>query len=527
MGEPDGPSIGGLSGSGADFMVNSSVKDFVFDLHDATRRARMADEVRRLYVVEFRELCDKYFDKAAWPDADAVSSQCIGDDGKTPDALFLAVYREMTYRHLFAVTKPSVEDRIAVWTIYTDLFDRLIAADDVETLLVPEWTFDILHEFVYQFQSFCQYRTQVSSREPAELEALAAAPTAWAAPSVYRYLERLVRCGAVRKSAGKAAAPSELHHQAGYFALCALARLDVLVGDYGGAVAAVAAGDIDLADEGEPFARVLTCRLNLFYHHGFALLMLRRPRDAAAAFAAALSHVARLDKAGVLGSIPGGDQAKKMSDRMLALLSIAIVLAPAQRRRLDDGTLGSLREKYGDKLALMERGDLATFDEMLTFACPKFIVPSVPDFGKPVNSSFEAFRLQTRLFNEEVAQHKNVSRIRSYLKLYTSIDLEKLAKFNDMTADEFRTELVAIKHKSNNGGAAAATVGGAGAGPEDADAPATVASLDVHYYVEGDMIHIDEPEKEQRHEAYFIGQIAKIGDVVADIERLPAKAVKP
>ena len=72
-----------------------------------------------------------------------------------------------------------------------------------------------------------------------------------------------MRCGAVRKSAGKAAAPSELHHQAGYFALCALARLDVLVGDYGGAVAAVAAGDIDLADEGEPFARVLTCRLNL------------------------------------------------------------------------------------------------------------------------------------------------------------------------------------------------------------------------------------------------------------------------
>ena len=70
--------------------------------------------------------------QAAWPDADAVSSQCIGDDGKTPDALFLAVYREMTYRHLFAVTKPSVEDRIAVWTIYTDLFDRLIAADDVE-----------------------------------------------------------------------------------------------------------------------------------------------------------------------------------------------------------------------------------------------------------------------------------------------------------------------------------------------------------------------------------------------------------
>ena len=147
-----------------DFMVNDSVKDFVFDLHQATRCAQSAEEVRGLYRVSYREICDKYFDKAAWPDAKAIASQCLGDDGRTPDELFLAIYREMTYRHLFAVTKPSVDDRVDVWRAYLDLFDKILAADDTRTLLTPEWIFDILHEFVYQFQSFCQFRTQARAR---------------------------------------------------------------------------------------------------------------------------------------------------------------------------------------------------------------------------------------------------------------------------------------------------------------------------------------------------------------------------
>merc|ERR1712032_1326800 len=29
--------------------------------------------------------------------------------------------------------------------------------------ILPEWAFDILHEFVYQFQGFCQFRTQTAA----------------------------------------------------------------------------------------------------------------------------------------------------------------------------------------------------------------------------------------------------------------------------------------------------------------------------------------------------------------------------
>ena len=65
---------------------------------------------------------------------------------------------------------------------------------------------------------------------------------------------------------------------------------------------------------------------------------------------------------------------------------------------------------------------------------------------------------------------------------------------------------MAIKHKMR-----AASSGG--------DA-ATVRTLDVHYYVQGEMIHIDEPEKEARHEQYFIGQINKCHDVTASVAKL-------
>ena len=189
---------------------------------------------------------------------------------------------------------------------------------------------------------------QVSSRDPDELAALEAAPDCWAAATCTGTSRSLAACGRVREAAArrkgasasvdealKAGAPSELHYLAGYFAVCALSRLECLLGDYSGAVDAVSM--IDLADEAEPFSRVLTCRLNLFYHCGCARLLMRKPRDAAQTFAAALAHVARLDKAGALLTLAGGDQAKKMQDRMLALLAIspfaAAMLAAASTRR--------------------------------------------------------------------------------------------------------------------------------------------------------------------------------------------------
>ena len=68
---------------------------------------------------------------------------------------------------------------------------------------------------------------------------------------------------------------------------------------------------------------------------------------------------------------------------------------------------------------------------MLAYASPKHIVPSIPDYNQPLNASKDAFHQQLRLFNGEVAFHARVAELRSYLKLYSSIGIEKLAGFHD------------------------------------------------------------------------------------------------
>ena len=51
---------------------------------------------------------------------------------------------------------------------------------------------------------------------------------------------------------------------------------------------------------------------------------------------------------------------------------------------------------------------------------------------------------------EEVKQQLMLPTIRSYLKLYTTMPLDKMAGFMEMQPEEFRNHLLAFKHKMKN-----------------------------------------------------------------------------
>ena len=55
--------------------------------------------------------------------------------------------------------------------------------------------------------------------------------------------------------------------------------------------------------------------------------------------------------------------------------------------------------------------------------------------------------LQLQVFKAEVEQQRLIPTLRSFLKLYTSIPISKLAKFLDMHENEVRCCLMAFKHK--------------------------------------------------------------------------------
>ncbi len=201
--------------------------------------------------------------------------------------------------------RPNVNDRIEGWHAYRQLFDLLLKEAPEEgaeakrenLLLIPEWCFDILHEFLYQFQGFCQFRTTTycaaakTADEPEKrsanvsdaLEILGQNRDAWAVETVLFYLHRLVAVGTQKNA-------SATYRYLAYFSSVTLSRLECLLGDYKASIAAldvihdseaelIAVGE-DMKTPEELVNGVFPARLSLAYHSGVSYLMLRRYKDA-------------------------------------------------------------------------------------------------------------------------------------------------------------------------------------------------------------------------------------------------------
>lgn len=83
----------------------------------------------------------------------------------------------------------------------------------------------------------------------------------------------------------------------------------------------------------------------------------------------------------------------KKNEQMYAMLAITVALCPSAHAVLDDNVAGLLKEKYAEKVSKMSRGDLNSFDELFSYACPKFVTPHPPAFDFPAgNTSQEAYR---------------------------------------------------------------------------------------------------------------------------------------
>ena len=92
-------------------------------------------------------------------------------------------------------------------------------------------------------------------------------------------------------------------------------------------------------------------------------------------------------------------QVLKKNEQMYALLAITVALCPSAASALDDAVAGLLREKYSDKVSRMVRGDPASFDELFSYACPKFVAAAPPSLDGPAgNTSQDAYRTQLHLF---------------------------------------------------------------------------------------------------------------------------------
>ncbi|KAI9204267.1 RNA polymerase I-associated factor PAF67-domain-containing protein [Polychytrium aggregatum] len=491
--------------------IPDTIRNFILYFH-RNLNERSVYDLHSIYENSFNKLTEKFYSKASWPDASSIAP-IVNDD-----PVFLILYKELYYRHIYAKLQPSIDDRFESYTNYCDLFNYILnqSTEPIDLELPNQWLWDIIDEFIYQFQSFAQYRSKVKSKNDHELLLLKERPDVWNVHNVLNVLYSLVQKsrineqlwvskhgGDMLEAAGEFGS-RPLYRTLGYFSIVGLVRVHCLLGDY--TLALKTMENVEPNKKGL-FARVTACHVTTYYYVGFAYMMMKRYADAIKSFSHILLFVSRT-KHYHTRSYQYEVIAKK-SEQMYALLAMCLALCP---QKVDENVQSTLREKYGEHMLKMQRGDdaLSVFDELFNFACPKFISPVAPNYDVAVNISNEPTRHQLKIFLAQVNQQLLAPTIRSYLKLYTTIDAEKLATFlEDVTAEQVGTHLMVYKHQTRqrrweSGSLAEGQF---------------VTTSDLDFYVNQDMVHIADTKVGRRVAEWFVRHINKFEDIVGNMEK--------
>lgn len=487
------------------------VKQYVAYLYRHIREKNVF-EILSMYEKSFPKITDLYFKASPWPSVDAISSFVDNDH------VFCLLYKEMYYRHIYATLQPTLEQRCESWDNYCSLFG-VVLHGNVNMQLPNLWLWDMIDEFIYQFQSFCQYRGKLTMKSPEELELLKQCDQVWSVLGVCNYLQALIdKSGIEQVLADERAGKNEFGanegyeynmsnvlRTLGYYSLIGLNRVHCILGDYYGALRAI---DPVALDKPGMFTKVPGSHVNTLYYVGFCYLMMRRYTDAIRTFNSLLLYISR-SKGQYSQSQNVYELVMKKNEQASALLAVAVALCPAHKL-VDESVSNVVRDKYGEKMIKMAQGDTDAYDELFSFACPKFITPSPPAYDDPnINYNQEAYRLQLRMFLGEVRSQQMVPTLRSFLKLYTTIPLAKLAVLMEVDEATLRHQLLCLKHKTHvhefRGG-------------ESALEGVLTSTSDIDFYIKEGMVHVGDSKTARLYGDFFVGHISRFEQVIKDVK---------
>ncbi|CAF1267855.1 unnamed protein product [Adineta ricciae] len=468
--------------------------------------------VQHYYNSNYETMIQNY--NTDWPSAEALKEH-VGDD-----QLFLTLYKEMYFRHIYA-SKPggvSLEERQESYMNYIDLFNLVLAKDHPLKIELPDqWLWDIIEEFIYQFQSFCNFRTKLAKRSDDDIEQLKRNMKIWNVHAVLNVMHSLVdksriveQLEAVKKgvpfhSGGDTFCQTNLYKMFGYFSLIGLLKLHTLTSDYYMALKTIECIDLDVTKQND-VCQVFHCIVATNYHAGFCYTMMRNYEDAIRVFVDTLIYVQR-SKPIMVAQTFQNDAVNKTADQMMTLLAICLTLNPM---RIDETIYLHLKEKFIDKLPkpLLSVGadGKLPFRDNFAYACPKFISPAPTIFEQRNDSQWaEPFNRQIEVFTEELQEQAYIPDVRSYLKLYTTMSIDKLATFMEKTPQEVKPLLLTFKHKLSGTDTANKT-------EEDFQ-----SSADIDFYVDKNIIYIADTKITRRYSDYLVKQILKYEELTRSL----------
>lgn len=499
-------------------IVPEAIKSFVKSLKNAIGRGKKF-EVAALYESEFPTLTDRYFKASPWPKVTALSSLMDPEH----DALFVCLYRELYFRHIYQKLTPTVQDRQDSFDNYIALFDAINAlpTEKPGCDLPAVWLWDITDEFLYQFQDFVAFRSRVANMSQHDVEACQRRPDAWSGQRVVAALHKLAHKGeydpratdAQVRDADNARRNGDHDHvhrlfaTLAQFALIGLCRLNTLFGNYAMALS-VLKGVSSQTGESSAYRLVLPSQSAYYYYMSFSMMMLRRYGDCVKALSSFLTYFSRVNSRGGDKSQYQHQALQRRAEKMYGMLAIATAFYP---QRLEEQLFGNVKEKYS--LARLQKFDVKAFEDVFHSCCPKFIslhLPALDAAASDTNGNDKrAYRLQLTVFLREIRQRASLPDMYGYLKLCTSITLQKLASFAKAEPDKLMSYLLCLKHKSR---LLASEKGGA-----SADRDAWKCTADIDFYIDQQMVHVIEYKPARKYSQYFMRQILKFEDLITDL----------
>ncbi|VEN44724.1 unnamed protein product [Callosobruchus maculatus] len=220
--------------------LREQVKNFLIYFRNSVNDG-LIFELQALYEHTWPKLTEEYFDKRPWPDPDEVAA-AVGND-----YVFMILYKELYFRHIYARLPggPTPDQRFQSFFNYCNLFNYILNAEEPVPMELPDvWLWELIDEFVYQFQSFAQYRARLQKKTPQELQNLNANNKVWNILCVLNVLHSLVDKSNIKQQLEVYASGGDpdsvageygrhsLYKMFGYFSLIGLLRLHSLMGDY-------------------------------------------------------------------------------------------------------------------------------------------------------------------------------------------------------------------------------------------------------------------------------------------------------
>ena len=414
--------------------IPQEVAVFLRAMNDACHRGATS-ELNALYETDREELTAKFFTQNRalkekfrnWPKLQYVRRYLT-------HPVASQLYEFIFFRHMFTDRSTKQDFQIKnSWEMFSKLFHMINSSAKSNIFLPNGLLWDFFDEFTYQLSKI--YKENVHLPKYPH----------WNIRDVIKVLDTLVaqtrvvdELKAIKSGAARADSifsTTNVRAAGGVCAIITLIRIDLLLGDFYGALAR--AEVLDPWGKGRDIVVIVPpAFVSLYYNLGVSYMMLRRYVDGIKMFRSALS-VKALNRRFV-------DNIQQQAACLLGMSSILGGLPSEDISAFFTDKRGL--HLYEEAAFQMTQGNENAFGEMFAKNTPDFL--SLPvDCTMKQHDPKESKNHQQRLFLREVVQLQQVIQLRGYFKVYHNIALDKIPKLVPSAEGDELSSLFAMKHK--------------------------------------------------------------------------------